>query len=64
MKYGKLKPYMRHSENGVKHLAGREVEVLCIDEGESWEPTIARVRSGNETVWVNAQDLILSDNTE
>jgi len=53
---------MRHSENGVKHLAGREVEVLAIDEGESWEPAIARVRSGDETVWVNAKDLILSDN--
>lgn len=52
---------MCHSHTGAFWLAGLEVEVLEIDEGESWEPIVVKVRAKNshdklETTWMNPKD--------
>lgn len=54
---------MCYSHTGAFWLAGREVSIIDIDEGEGWEPTIVRVRATNErdateTVWMNPKDFV------
>lgn len=57
MRTGRMKDYMKHSESGVRQLAGKVVEILEVDEGEGWEPPITKVRRGGEAVWVKSKDL-------
>ena len=57
MKMAKVNHNMTHSDTGVTHLSGRTVEVVKIDKGESWGPTIVKVKACGEEVWMNEKDL-------
>jgi hypothetical protein len=57
MKLAKVNHNMKHSDTGVTYLSGRIVEVVKIDKGEPWEPTIVKVKSCGEEVWMNEEDL-------
>jgi hypothetical protein len=39
-------------------LAGKEVLVVKIDEGESWEHPIVQVQCEDEKVWMDPRDLV------